>query len=156
MSVGPRMAIACFALAAAAAIAEEHGKTDVFVARGLALAWAVARGPDEARTFVVIRVVTDPAEIGALSVTGRDPFTKAEHVWMRAARSSGRVDVRIPRTGFADFPRTELRFYAPGAEASAAQPRIEVFYLGVPDTTPEFADGSRLEAYLDDRIAKAR
>jgi hypothetical protein len=29
-----------------------------------------------------------------------------------------------------------------------------VFYLGVPDTTPEFANGASLDAYLADRIAR--
>lgn len=158
MSACVRVAVACiaFAMAAGAGAAEEHGKTDVFAAPGVALAWAVARGPDEARTFVVIRVVTDPAAIGALRVTGRDPFTQAERTWMRTTKSSGRVEVRIPRAGFAEFPRTELRFYAAGAEVSADKPLLEVFYLGVPDTTPEFDDASRLEAYLEERIAKAR
>ena len=151
MSIRLRRALACLALAAGVAAAEEHGKTDVFAAPGVTLAWAVARGPDEARTFVVIRVATDSSIVGAFSVTGRDPFTQAEHVWMPATKSSGRVDVRIPRAGFADFPRTELRFYGP-----AAKPRLEVFYLGVPDTTPEFDDTARLEKYLEERIANAR
>jgi hypothetical protein len=31
-----------------------------------------------------------------------------------------------------------------------------VFYLGVPDTTPEFADAAKLDAYLRERIAQVR
>ena len=145
---------ACVALMAATAWgAEEHGKTDVFAAPGVTLAWAVARGADEAKTFVVIRIVTSSGLIGHLTATGRDPFTKAEHVWKPASVSSDRTEFRIPRATFADFPRTELRFYSGSPRAG---PRLEVFYHGVPDTTPEFDDPSRLDKYLDERIEKAR
>jgi hypothetical protein len=133
--------------------AEEHGKTDVFAAPGVTLAWAVARGPDEARTFVVIRIATDIGINRHFTATGRDPFTQAEREWKPATLASGRAELRIPRAAIADFPRMELRFYSgtPGAK-----PRLEVFYHGVPDTTPEFDDAARLDAYLDDRIARAR
>ena len=145
------------ALAAAAAhAAEEHGKTDVFVTRGVALAWAVARGPTEEATFLVIRVATDPAIFRALSVSGRDPFTQAEHVWLPATPAAGPMDVRIPRALFGDFPRTELRFYAALPGSAAAKPELQVFYLGAPDTAPEFDDATRLEKYLEGRIANER
>ena len=138
---------AAIALGVPAAAAEVHGQTDVFSAPGVALAWAIARGPDEARTFVVVRVITDAA-IQAVSVTGRDPFTKEEKNLVRAVPKQGRVDVRIPRASFADFPRTDWQFF--GADR---EPRLHVFYLGVPDTTPEFADESRLETYLTERLS---
>ena len=60
----------------------------------------------------------------------------------------------MPRAHFAEFPRTELRFYAAGAAPAPGPPRLVVFYLGVPDTTPEFANDASLDAYLADRIAR--
>ena len=145
-----------FAVAATAAAptpalaAEIHGETDVFKGRGIALAWAVARGPDEARTFIVVRVVTEP-EIRAVSVTGRDPFTKAEQLVVAPQVTKGRIDIRIPRASFADFPRTHWMFFTDGKD-----PSVVVYYLGVPDTTPEFVDAAKLDAYLDGRVGKAR
>jgi hypothetical protein len=130
---------------------QEHGKTDLFSGHGVTLAWAIARAADEAKTVVVIRVRADPARFRALSVTGRDPFTKEEKVLMSPAPLAGRMDVRLPRAGFADFPRTELRFLD-----AAGAPQLEVYYLGIPDTTPEFADAARLDAYLDDRLSMQR
>ena len=64
--------------------------------------------------------------------------------------------MRVSRADFADFPRTELRFYGSAAQADAGVPSLVVFYLGVPDTTPEFATEANLNAYLVDRIARAR
>ena len=138
---------AAIALSSAALSAELHGQTDVFAAPGASLAWGILRGPDEARTCVVVRVLTDPV-IRSVTVTGRDPFTKEERILVRAAPIGGRLDVRIPRASFADFPRTDWQFFA-----AEKEPRLHVFYLGVPDTTPEFADESRLEAYLKERLS---
>ena len=135
-------------LALPAAAAEVHGKTYAFSAPGIALAWAVERGRDEASTFVVIRVAADPSKYHAISVVGRDPFTQAERTWMGATALSGRIDVRLARPGFGDFPRTHLRFF----DSASAKPALEVYYLGVPDTTPEFDDRAKLDAYLDGRI----
>jgi hypothetical protein len=131
--------------------AEVHGKVDVFTAPGVSLAWAVARGADEAKTFVVIRVVPDLARFRALSVTGRDPFSKADKVLVAPTPLTAKFDVRLPRAGFAEFPRTELRFLD-----AAGKLQLEVYYLGVPDTTPEFADSARLEAYLGDRTSQLK
>jgi hypothetical protein len=42
------------------------------------------------------------------------------------------------------------------AHAQANAPQLVVYYLGVPDTTPEFADAAKLDASLSERIARAR
>ena len=142
--------LAALAIAFPAWPEEVHGKTDVFSAPGITLAWAVERGADEKTTFVVIRVAADPARFRAVSVTGRDPFTKEAKELQARTPLSARTDLRLARGGFADFPRTELRFF----DASGEKPKLEVFYLGVPDTTPEFNDRAKMEAYLAERVGK--
>ena len=142
------LAAICVALAIPAAAREVHGELDVFKAPGVALAWAVARGPDEARTFIVVRIKASPG-IENVTLTGRDPFTKAAKELQHVPLSKGRADVRIPRASFADFPRTEWRF-----GGSAKELPLTVYYLGVPDTTPEFADEARLDKYLEERLSK--
>ena len=49
----------------------------------------------------------------------------------------GVFDLKTPRARFADFPRTEFRLWRSGAAPGAAPPALVVYYLGVPDTTPE-------------------
>jgi hypothetical protein len=39
---------------------ERHGMADTFGAPGIALAWAILRGVNEAITTVVVRIATDP------------------------------------------------------------------------------------------------
>ena len=55
----------------------------------------------------------------------------------------------IPRAAFADHPSTEFRFFASPEDAAADKPKLTMFYLGVPDTTPEFPGQREAEAYLE-------
>lgn len=144
--------LACAALALMSVhihAGEVHGQTDAFAAPGVALRWAILRGADEARTSVVVRVVTGPV-VRALLVKGMDPFTKEEKTLVNVAATAGCLEVRIPRATFSEFPRTEWHLLG-----SEKVPQLVVYYLGVPDTTPELADEQRLQAYLDDRAPKA-
>jgi hypothetical protein len=129
---------------------------DAFAAAGIAVAWGVVRGASETTTVVAIRVVADTASYPWVTVEGSDPFTQRQYPLLRPTSSAGVVDVRSPRAHFADFPRTELRFYGSATEAQSGVPKLVVFYLGVPDTTPEFATEDKLDAYLTDRIARLR
>lgn len=150
-------ALLCWAATAGAQAAREvHGSQDAYAARGIALAWGVLRGPDEATTVVVVRIAVDPTTYPWFGVSGIDPFSKLELPLQRPAPTGGSFDLRIPRARFADYPRTEFRLFATAAQAQANAPQLVVYYLGVPDTTPEFADLARLDASLSERLARAR
>ena len=128
-----------------------HGVGDVYRGASATIAWGVLRGATESATLVVLRVAADPAAYSTMEVVGRNPFSQSERNLLSATPIHGHVDVRIPRSSFADFPRTELRFAAGPGSAP-----LVVYYLGVPDTTPEFANEAALEAYLTDRIEPTR
>lgn len=133
-----------------------HGSLDAFAAPGVALAWAVLRGSDEGSTEVVVRVAPDPKIYRSLSVTGVDPFTKASQLLVPAAPVDGTVTVRLPRSRFAELPRTEWSLFASRMPSASDEPALVVFYLGIPDTTPEFKDEATLQASLDERLKRAR
>jgi hypothetical protein len=149
--------LCCWAAAGLAqAPREAHGSHDAYSAPGVALAWGVLRGADEATTAIVIRIVVDPIAYPWLAVVAIDPFSKQEQAMQRPVQAAGPFDLRIPRAQFADYPRTELRLFDSAAHAQANAPQLVVYYLGVPDTTPEFADAAKLDASLSERIARAR
>ena len=156
--------LACLALvtiAAASSLAadpqrEIHGMADAYAGDGAAVAWAVLRGADEVGTVVVVRIVADPDLYPIVGATGSNPFSQRTQSLLPATPNAGSVELRAARAQFADFPRTELRFYATAAAAQADTPRLVVYFLGVPDTTPEFATEANLAAYLADRIARIR
>ena len=135
---------------------EVHGSSDVYAAPDVALVWGVLRGASDADTMIVIRIVANANAYTSVAVYGINPFSKAEQPLQPPVALDRSVDVQVPRTRFAELPRTELRFYATAESAQSGTPRLTVFYLGVPDTTPEFADRAKLDAYLGDRITRAR
>lgn len=142
------------ALAAHAAPLSVHGSGDGFGTPGARLAWAIARGASEASTFVVVRVAADRAKYPWLSVVGVDPFSKAEVTRLPPSAVDGALDVRMARASIADHPNTEFRFFANEQDARAGSAALVVYYHGVPDTAPEFADVQKLAQYLTDRIAR--
>jgi hypothetical protein len=135
---------------------EAHGALDVYAGEGVVLAWAILRGRDEQATTVVVRVEADPARYRALAVAGVDPFTKDAVAVRPLAPMSGSAEIRAPRARFADHPRTEWRFYREAAPVPDAAPALLVFYQGVPDTSPEFDEAAKLDAYLAGRLQRAR
>jgi hypothetical protein len=155
MSVrGALVAVAAYAGVAFAGdgAREVHGVADAFAQPGVSLAWGVLRGKSDADTLVVIRIETTAPGYAFVAVDGVDPFTQQRKPLEARARVAGGIDLAIPRTHFADYPRTELRF-APDQNGA---PVLVVYYLGVPDTTPELPTQDALARSLADRLARAR
>ena len=139
---------------------EVHGERDVFAGPGVALVWAVLRGPSDEATQVVIRVVlaatvAGPSPYAYVRLYGIDPFSGARHVMLPGGQVPTTADLRTPRSTFADFPRREIRLYRTQEAWSADVPALTVYYLGVPDTTPEFVAEPALTAYLDGAAHRA-
>ncbi|MEO5764500.1 MAG: hypothetical protein ABIR52_04255 [Casimicrobiaceae bacterium] len=141
------------ARAAADGAGEVHGVADAFAQPGVALAWGVLRGKSEADALVVVRVETSAPDYALVAADGIDPFTQQRKAIQQPIRASSSVDLRIARAHFAQFPRTEFRFFAGG---SAAAPSLTLYFLGVPDTTPEFATEEALSRYLAARLVRER
>ena len=133
---------------------EVHGSGEAYGGSGVSIAWAVLRGASESSTLVVLRVAADPTAYTSMDVVVRNPFTQSQRQILPRTPVGNRIEARIARADFANFPRTELHFWAssPGTDA----PALVVYYLGVPDTTPEFANEAALDAYLADRIERTR
>ena len=55
------------------------------------------------------------------------------------------TDVVAPRESFKNLTGRRIAFYDP----SDPQPKMVVFYMGIPDTTPELLDRERLEQYFE-------
>jgi len=142
-----------FAAANGRAAEEVHGTSDAFAGNGVAVAWAVLRGASDDDARVVLRIVADTKRYGALAADGVDPFSKERKPLVNRQPIGATTTVRFVRKQFAEFPRTELLLFKAGA-TQALTPELVVYYLGVPDTTPEFSAEPALDAYLDDRMQK--
>ncbi|MBM3539102.1 MAG: hypothetical protein FJX55_14885 [Alphaproteobacteria bacterium] len=133
-----------------------HGADSLFASPALKLAWAVLKTPVETDTAVVIRLVNLTNEYRFFRVEALDPFTKDRAV-LDAGRSFERiVDLTILRTKFSDHPSAEIALFRTADQLKANQPDLVVYYLGVPDTTPEFAAAPPMSAYLDKMLGITR
>jgi len=147
------LALALCMVAAVARAAELHGASEAFAGPGIAMAWGILRGTDDASTRVLLRMDVDAA-YADVAVVGVDPFTHATQGLVE--HGSGSVALTASRAHFAQFPRTEVRLFRARSGAPATEPDLVVYYLGVPDTTPEFDDAAKLDAYLAARLAHLR
>jgi len=133
--------------------AEVHGENSSFAGHGVALAWAILKAPVEDQSQVVVRMIpTDPRYV-TVEVEGVDPFTQARRTILPAQPLGAGLDVRSARGSFADFPRREFNFYS-ATDWQAKHPSLTVYFMGVPDTAPEFLAEAPLSAYLAETIMK--
>jgi hypothetical protein len=142
--------------AAAEPAREIHGMSDAYAGDGVLLAWAIQHGSDEATSMVVLRIVADPERYSLVAAAGSNPFSGKSRSLLQATPTRDSAELRVARAQFADYPRTELRFYASAIAAQADAPGLIVYFLGVPDTTPELASAAAVNAYLTDRIGRLR
>ena len=135
---------------------EIHGENSVFVGHGVAIAWGVLKGATEEETQVIARIVPTSVIFAAIRIEGVDPFTQNRQVFIDGQPLRDRLDVRTPRGTFADFPRREIQLYRTDADWQAHKPTVTIFYLGLPDTTPEFTSEAALFTYLNEALAKVQ
>jgi len=128
-----------------------HGAESVFATGDVTIVWGVLRASASAEAEVVIRIVAAP-RFRAVSADAVDPFGGARRPVAAVRSLAGAADIRRPRADFADFPRLEVHLYD---NAAAGAPALTVYYLGVPDTTPEFTAPPALLRYLEDAVARA-
>lgn len=132
-----------------------HGADSVFAAPDAVIVWGVLRAAVEAETEVVIRIAAAPRFL-SLSADAVDPFSGVRRQVSAPRPLGGVVEVRRRRAHFADLPRLELHFYGQESGGGGASAALTVYFLGVPDTTPEFTSDSALRAYLDETVTRVR
>ena len=135
---------------------EVHGESATFAGHEVAIVWGVLQRPIEAETEVVIRITPAGNAYTYLSVEAVDPFTQARRPLVSGQPLGELVDVRALRTTFAEWPRRELSFYRTRQQLGAGVADLTVYYLGVPDTAPEFTSEVALQSYLAATTARLR
>lgn len=153
---GALLCAAVLARAQPVAPVQLHGASDAFAAPGVTVAWAILRGATEEATLVVVRIAADATAFTHVALDGVDPFTRHRQALLAGRAVAERIEVRTPRPRYAELPRSEVRLYRSAEALRSGAPALVVYFLSIPDTTPEFASAQALGAYLDGRIAKAR
>mgnify|MGYP003383251280 CR=1 FL=1 len=134
-----------------AAVESVHGADGVFVSADLAIIWAVLKesGPANDKASVWLRIVNRSGAFSQLSIDGVDPFTNTRTRLESGVALTQELRLAADRALFSRLPSRELHFYRTHADLQADRPALNVYYLGVPDTTPEFKTKAAMDAYLD-------
>jgi hypothetical protein len=152
-------AIAAFVLGAAGpadAQASVHGASSEFAHPTLKLVWAIRKGATEETTDVIIRVANVADAYRWLRVDGVDPFSKARVVLSTPRLFERQADLMIRRARFADHPSAEIHLFRSEDDLRADRPALTVFYLGIPDTTPEFTSAEAADGHLARMLGEGR
>lgn len=137
--------------------AEHHGADSTFVAQGLTVMWAVLRGQDEESTQVHLLIVKSSPRADAyrsFTVLSADPFSGEIREELRAAPLKEQNRIVKPRSAYQYFSSQRLLFYAGADPAPEQAPDLTIYYLGVPDTSPEFNALEDLDAYFRDTLRR--
>ena len=125
-----------------------HGADGIFVSPDAAIVWAVLKAPTGDIATVWFRVVNSTRKFSHVSVDGVDPFTKKRVRVEPGVALQADARLQSDRDTFGDLPSREVHFYRSEADWKADKPAMTVYYLGVPDTTPEFSTRAALDDYL--------
>ena len=140
-------------LGLAGAAEQVHGENSSFRGHGVTMAWAILKAAEEDRSEVVVRLEASPV-FGFLRWDGVDPFTGARRVMTPRQPLGKRVELRSLRVSFADFTRREFHFFRTADELQGDRPALTIYFLGIPDTAPEFLAEVALQGYLDQTLVK--
>ncbi len=125
-----------------------HGADGIFVSPDAAIVWAVLKAPTGDKATVWFRVVNSTRKFSHVSVDGVDPFTKKRVRVDPGVALQADARLQSDRDTFSDLPSREVHFYKSEADWRADKAAMTVYYLGVPDTTPEFSTRAALDDYL--------
>lgn len=128
-----------------------HGADALFVSADLAIIWAVLKdgGASSDKATVWLRIINRTGAFSHLTIDGVDPFTSTRKRLESGLRLTKEVRLSADREQFANLTSRELHFYRTESDWRADRPALNVYYLGVPDTTPEFTSRTAMDAYLE-------
>lgn len=125
-----------------------HGADGIFVAPDAAIVWAVLKQPTGDQATVWLRIINRTRKFSHVAVDGVDPFSKKRERIEGGTKLEADALIASDRTTFVDLPSREVHMYRSDADLRANKPTLTVYYLGVPDTTPEFSTRSDMDKYF--------
>ena len=137
-----------------------HGADSSFREGPLGICWGILRTRSGADPQVVIRIrIMDSDRNPYLSyaIQAVNPFSEAVN-WIVEPKPLAEVNDAVSmREAFKNMGGRRLIFYERAAAKADEQPDLVIYYMGIPDTAPEFQAADQLEDYFQvafDRLKK--
>jgi hypothetical protein len=149
------LAFNAFRVSLAYPATEYHGADSVFEKEGIVIFWAILKGQDEASSWVYIKIVNsggNPYQI--YSVEAIDPFSKEKEWVVKGVKLEKENLIWSIQTFFRDKTARRILFYRSKETLEKETPDMTVFYLSVPDTSPEFLLVREIEYYFNKALER--
>ncbi len=136
---------------------EYHGADSVFERDGIIILWAVLKGQDEASSQVCMKIL-HPARnrFKIFSVEAVDPFSKEKEWVVKGNKLEKENFVRSSRASFGDKTARRIFFYRTKEAYDREKPDMTVYYLGVPDTSPEVLSEKEMNDYFEKALERLK
>ena len=134
-------------------LTQYHGADSTFKAEGISLIWGILKGDTENTSWVYIRMFTTEEvrkQLVTFCTTATDPFS-GEIKWIITGEKLKEINIiKLNRELFKDFPHVKILFYKNIEIKDYVQEKsdLSIYYLGLPDTSPEFLSLEELENYF--------
>ncbi len=125
-----------------------HGADTVLIAPTVTIIWGVLRDPKQELALAVARVINSARRYDFVTLEAVDPFSGRRATVAAAVPLNDQAELRSPRGSYADYPRREFHFYRSAADLRAKRPLLTVYYVSLPDTTPELRSEAALQAWF--------
>ena len=146
-----------FSLSLAWSETEYHGADSVFEKEGIVILWAILKGQDEASSWVYIRIINSGGNsFQFYSVEAIDPFSKEKEWVVRGDKLEKENLVKSIRTTFKDKTSEESSFIETAEALEKEKPDMTVFYMGVPDTSPEAPLEKEMDSYFQKALERIK
>ncbi|HET8578400.1 MAG TPA: hypothetical protein VFO18_15000 [Methylomirabilota bacterium] len=133
-----------------------HGADTVLVAPTVTIIWGVLSDPKQEQPLAIARVINTSRSYEFVTLVAVNPFSGRRAVVADGVALNDQVDLRSPRGSYADYPRREFHLYRTAADLRVKRPALTVYYLGLPDTTPELRSQTALEAWFSLALNRRR
>jgi hypothetical protein len=151
------LAFNAFCVSLAYPATEYHGADSVFEKEGIVILWAILKGQDEASSWVYIKIINSGGNpFQFYGVEAIDPFSKEKEWVVKGQKLEKENIVKSIRTTFRDKTSRRILFYRNMEALKKENPGMAVFYLGVPDTSPEVLSEKEMESYFEKVLERAK
>ena len=136
---------------------EFHGADSVFEREEITILWAILKGPTEESSWVSIKIVNSGKNFFHIfSVEAVDPFSKEKEWVVKGKKLEKENLVKSNRTSFRDKTARRILFYRSTEAFEKEKTDVVVYYLGVPDTSPEVLSEKEMEGYFEKAIERLK
>jgi hypothetical protein len=151
------LAFNAFCVSLAYPATEHHGADSVFEKEGIVIFWAILKGQNEANSWVYIRIINSGGNpFQFYSVEAIDPFSKEKEWVVKGEPFQKKNVVKRTRTSFRDKTSRRILFYRNVEALEKEIPDMAVFYMGVPDTSPEVLSEKEMESYFEKVLERVK